>query len=81
MSRGTRYLIINAVMDDIRGTLLLLAIILLCIAIGTAAFGIAKPQYSSEAMLWALFMLASAAICAALRAGLTRWRRARDRKS
>ena len=81
MSRSRRYLIINAVIDDIRSSLLLLAIALLCIASVLAAFGIAKPQDNVGAADFALVIAVCAAICAALWAGLTRWRRARDRKS
>jgi ABC-type amino acid transport system permease subunit len=77
MSRITWSL--NALIDDIRGTALLLAILLLCCAIGLAAFGIAKPQDNSGAVEFALVIAVCAAIFAALWAGLTLWRRARDK--
>lgn len=69
--------IINKMIDDLRGNLRLLTIVSLCFAIGTVAYGIAEPAERSEAMAWALFVAAFAAICGALWAGTERWHRAR----
>ena len=73
--------IINKLIDDLRGSLRVLTIISLLFAIGTVAYGIAKPEERSGAMAWALFVAAFAAICAALWAGVERWRRVRAKDS
>lgn len=79
MSQREWDFVVKKLIDDLRGTLRLLTTVSLCFAIGTVAYGILKPAERSGAMAWALVVAAIALICAALWAGIERWRRVRGR--
>ena len=76
--RGGWDFILGKLIDDVVGTFRLLAIFSLCFAVGTAIYGLARPEERSEAMSWALVMAVFGLITSAFWAALmARWRKAR----
>ena len=73
-------LIVSMMIDDVRGTLRVLTIVFACFAVGTAAFGLARPEERGGAMAWALVVMVLAIVLAALWALVERWRRGRARR-
>jgi hypothetical protein len=75
--RGGWDFTVGKLIDDAVGTIRLLAVFSLCFALGTAIFGLARPEVRSEAMSRALVMAVFGVLSSAFWALLARWRKAR----